>query len=102
MADTVQYAQANRGGSGNQKRTVRLRVRPATCRSRSSWSTASFLRGYLGTVGDAPLLPHDQSDLRPLLDVYILDKALYEVGYELRYRPDWVKIPLSGIMKLLR
>ena len=36
-----------------------------------------------------------------LLDVFLLEKALYEVAYELNNRPDWVRIPLSGIMKLL-
>ena len=38
---------------------------------------------------------------RPLLDAFVLDKALYELGYELNNRPDWVRIPLMGIRKLI-
>ena len=37
-----------------------------------------------------------------LLDVYLLEKALYELGYELNNRPDWVRIPLAGILQLLQ
>jgi predicted trehalose synthase len=36
-----------------------------------------------------------------MLDAFLLDKALYEVGYELNHRPDWVRIPLLGIRKLI-
>jgi len=37
----------------------------------------------------------------PLLDVFMLDKALYELGYELGSRPDWVAVPLRGIVEIL-
>jgi predicted trehalose synthase len=40
-------------------------------------------------------------ELRTLLDVYTLEKALYEISYELNNRPDWVRIPLNGILRLL-
>jgi len=40
------------------------------------------------------------SDFQKLLDVFLLDKALYEVLYELDARPAWVRIPLLGIMSL--
>jgi len=39
--------------------------------------------------------------LRTLLDAYLLEKAIYEVSYELIYRPPWVGIPLTGILDLL-
>jgi maltose alpha-D-glucosyltransferase/alpha-amylase len=39
--------------------------------------------------------------LKILLDAFLLDKALYEVGYELNNRPDWVNIPLQGIIQML-
>ena len=38
---------------------------------------------------------------RPLLDAFVLDKAFYELAYELNNRPDWVRIPLIGIRKLI-
>ncbi len=36
-----------------------------------------------------------------LLQVHLLEKAVYELGYELNNRPDWVAIPLEGISKAL-
>jgi predicted trehalose synthase len=39
--------------------------------------------------------------LRHLLDAYLLDKAAYEIGYELNNRPDWVHVPLEGMLQLL-
>jgi maltose alpha-D-glucosyltransferase/alpha-amylase len=34
--------------------------------------------------------------------IYLLEKAVYELGYEISYRPDWVKIPLKGIVNVIR
>ncbi|MBC7927209.1 MAG: putative maltokinase, partial [Bryobacteraceae bacterium] len=66
------------------------------------WVGAAFLKGYLHTAEGALFLPSDLDELRSLLDVFVMDKALYEVGYELRYRPDWVRIPLAGILQLVK
>jgi len=63
------------------------------------WVTQSFLSGYRGIVGDSPLLPRDDA-FDALLGTFELEKALYELGYELNNRPDWVRIPLSGILKV--
>ena len=41
------------------------------------------------------------SDLALMLDAFLLEKAVYELGYELNHRPDWVKIPLQGIVELI-
>ena len=57
-----------------------------------SWVSASFLRGYLTTTGQALFLPQKRADLRLLIDAYLLEKALYEVSYELNNRPHWVGI----------
>ncbi|HCG29136.1 MAG TPA: hypothetical protein DEU95_05195 [Chloroflexi bacterium] len=56
------------------------------------------MAGYLEAAGDAPFLPRDSSDLALLLDIFLLDKAVYELGYELNNRPGWVRIPLSGLL----
>ncbi len=61
---------------------------------------AVFLRAYQETVQGAEFLPTDTSDSQKLLDVFLLDKALYEILYELNARPAWVRIPLMGIMSL--
>jgi maltose alpha-D-glucosyltransferase/alpha-amylase len=49
----------------------------------------------------APFLPHGREDFQVLLDAYLLEKAIYELGYELNNRPDWVRVPLAGILHLL-
>jgi maltose alpha-D-glucosyltransferase/alpha-amylase len=60
----------------------------------------AFLSSYLKTLKPG-LLPDDTAHLKVLLDAFLLDKALYEVAYELNNRPAWVKVPLRGVLKLL-
>jgi len=60
-----------------------------------------FLETYLGVVGKAPFVPEDAQLLRRILSLYIFDKALYELLYELNNRPKWAVIPLRGIHRLL-
>ncbi len=60
----------------------------------------AFLAGYLETV-DSSLLPPGEANTRRLLSVYELEKAVYELRYELNNRPDWVRIPVAGIARLL-
>ncbi len=61
-----------------------------------------FLRAYLKTCAGAAFLPKHDSELEILLDAFLLEKAIYEVGYELNNRPAWVAIPLQGILQLLQ
>jgi maltose alpha-D-glucosyltransferase / alpha-amylase len=61
-----------------------------------------FLRSYLETSGNAVFIPRTDEDMQVLLQAYLLDKAVYEVGYELNNRPDWVIIPLRGIRHILQ
>ncbi len=66
-----------------------------------AWTSAAFLRAYRDTAAGAPFLPTDPGQLDALLDFFLLDKAFYELLYELNNRPDWVRIPLRGILALL-
>ncbi|HZH25419.1 MAG TPA: phosphotransferase [Solirubrobacteraceae bacterium] len=61
---------------------------------------AAFLEGYFEAV-DSSLLPHGQAAIGKLLSVFELEKAVYELRYELNNRPDWVAIPVAGIERLL-
>ncbi len=61
----------------------------------------AFLRSYLETSGDASFMPKDRQESDILLRTFLLEKAIYELGYELNNRPDWLVIPLSGIKQLL-
>jgi maltose alpha-D-glucosyltransferase/alpha-amylase len=65
------------------------------------WVSATFLNAYLSAIGTTALLPRAEADLALMLDVYMLEKALYEVLYELSNRPQWVHVPLRGILDLL-
>jgi maltose alpha-D-glucosyltransferase / alpha-amylase len=62
--------------------------------------SAEFLRAYRDTALGARFLPANSIDFRKLLDVFLLDKALYEILYELNSRPGWVRIPMLGMMSL--
>jgi maltokinase len=59
-----------------------------------------FLGQYLETV-DPTLLPAGEAAIANLLSIYELEKAIYELQYELNNRPDWVPIPVAGIRRLL-
>ena len=59
-----------------------------------------FLESYLETV-DATLLPPGEAAIERLLAVFELEKAVYELRYELDNRPDWVGIPVAGIERLM-
>ena len=66
-----------------------------------TWASAAFLRSYLATAGNARFIPADPSVRDRLLQLFMLDKALYELNYELNNRPDWVRIPLLGILGII-
>jgi maltose alpha-D-glucosyltransferase/alpha-amylase len=60
-----------------------------------------FLKSYLSTIGDAAITPKNKDEFEIMLSAYVLEKAIYEVAYELNNRPDWVTIPLRGIKDLM-
>lgn len=66
-----------------------------------TWVSVTFLKAYLSVVKEKPFLPADPTEVQLLLDVYLLEKGMYELGYELNNRPDWVKVPLQGLLQLL-
>ncbi|NUQ75669.1 MAG: 1,4-alpha-glucan branching protein GlgB [Polyangiaceae bacterium] len=59
------------------------------------------MAGYTSVAGDAAFIPKSGEDARRILDFFILDKCIYEIGYELNNRPDWVEIPLRGLARIL-
>jgi maltose alpha-D-glucosyltransferase / alpha-amylase len=65
------------------------------------WTGAAFLKGYLTAAGSAPFVPADPEQRAALLDLFLLDKALYELNYELNNRPEWARIPLRGLSEFL-
>jgi maltose alpha-D-glucosyltransferase / alpha-amylase len=61
-----------------------------------------FLHSYRTTVADSQVVPTDATDFTALLETFILEKAVYELGYELDHRPDWLMIPVRGIEQILK
>jgi maltose alpha-D-glucosyltransferase/alpha-amylase len=74
----------------------------AWCRSWYRWVTAAFLQAYRERAGQSAFLPAAEAEFRLLVEVFLLSKAVYELGYELGHRPDWVSIPLMGILDIVR
>jgi maltose alpha-D-glucosyltransferase/alpha-amylase len=64
------------------------------------WVGDAFLREYRSTIAGTPLAPGDDA-FPVLLRALTMDKALYELGYELDNRPEWVGIPLAGLLKMV-
>lgn len=90
-----------RAGGGEVGAATVARLEPWV-RAWAAWVSAAFLAGYRDTAGTAPMLPPDDEGWATLLDAFLLQKALYELDYELNNRPRWVGIPLQGIVGLLR
>ncbi len=65
------------------------------------WVSTVFLNSYVDVVRPVGLLPENPEHLKILLDTFIMEKAIYEIGYELNNRPDWLRVPLQGIAQLM-
>ncbi|MBS0350246.1 MAG: putative maltokinase, partial [Proteobacteria bacterium] len=65
------------------------------------WSCAYFLQGYMSVADHQSFLSSDIEDNSILLQAFLLEKAIYEIGYELNNRPEWVHIPCRGILEIL-
>ena len=66
------------------------------------WVSVAYLKTYMEVVRDAAFLPSSPEEVELLLDVFLVEKAVYELGYELNNRPGWVTIPLQGILETVQ
>ncbi len=64
-------------------------------------ASRAYLKGYHEAAQGAAFLPPDRAATNAVTQFFMLEKALYEVAYELANRPDWVAIPLRGVLALL-
>jgi predicted trehalose synthase len=70
----------------------------------ASWEERArreFLDGYRPAVEPASVLPPGRDSMEKLLALFELEKAVYELRYDLDHRPDWVRVPVAGIVRLL-
>ena len=64
-------------------------------------SAAAFLAAYRETMTNQRLWPADPRAADQVLNFFLVEKAFYEVEYELAYRPDWLRVPLTGVLRIL-
>jgi maltose alpha-D-glucosyltransferase/alpha-amylase len=97
MVRSFDYAPASalretpRGDSPHRRAWGRLWTRHVTQR---------YMRAYLDTVAGAPFIPGRPADLALMLSFYELEKVVYEIGYEANNRPDWLAIPMAGLLRI--
>ena len=87
--------------SGSQVRETDRAVLTRWASFHERWASATFLAAYLEGMAATDLLPAPGHELDLELEVHLLEKALYEVGYELDARPRWVELPLRGLLDVL-
>ena len=71
----------------------------------SAWrdeATQTFLTAYREAMSDPRLWPQDDDDAERTLQFFLLEKAFYEIDYELAHRPDWLRVALGGALRVLR
>jgi len=66
----------------------------------TDWVSATFLNAYLETASQASFLPKTRTELQVLLESYLLEKAIAELGHDLRHRPDRIEISLRRVLHL--
>ena len=59
------------------------------------------MAGYREALTNGQLWPADPIEARHLLDFFLLDKGIYEITYELANRPNWLRVPLLGVQRIL-
>jgi maltose alpha-D-glucosyltransferase / alpha-amylase len=64
-------------------------------------SIAAFMAAYRSSLSDRRLWPQSPEAADRLLDFFLLEKAFYEIEYELAHRPDWLRVPLAGTWRIL-
>lgn len=64
-------------------------------------ATSAFLAAYRETMTDTRLWPADHAAAEAMLNFFLLEKAFYEIEYELAHRPDWLRVPLAGTLRIL-
>jgi maltose alpha-D-glucosyltransferase / alpha-amylase len=94
------FSPLTKGESGVVVRSADVQSLRAWGSAWYGWVSACFLSGYFAAIAPE-LIPNSTEELEILLDAYLLEKAIYELGYEMNNRPDWIVIPITGILDLI-
>jgi len=66
------------------------------------WVSVEFLKGFFQATEHADFMPKSRDEISLLLDLFLLEKVVYELSYELNNRPDWVSVPIAGILEMFQ
>jgi maltose alpha-D-glucosyltransferase / alpha-amylase len=102
MLRSFDYASHAALGKGGVVRAEDLEALGPWARFWNQWVASAFLKSYLEAAAGSVFLPSDPEGLRILLEALVLEKAVYEIGYELNNRPAWIRVPVAGITDLLQ
>ena len=100
MLRSLRYASKAALRSGRHRSEDMPRLEP-WARAWSGWVSATFLAGYLEVARGTRIVPLRDPDLNLMLEVFLLEKCVYEIGYEINNRPDWLEIPMRALLELL-
>jgi maltose alpha-D-glucosyltransferase / alpha-amylase len=100
MLQSLRYASVAELRSGRRRPEDVARLEP-WAHAWSAWMSGAFLGGYLDRARGSRILPRSDAELSLLLDFFLLEKCVYEIGYELNNRPDWLEIPMRALINLL-
>src|SRR6201999_2570501 len=64
-------------------------------------ATEAFLAAYRETMTNPQLWPSNRRAAEQMLNFFLIEKAFYEIEYELAHRPDWLRVPLTGVLRIL-
>src|SRR5262249_23282452 len=100
MLRSLRYASAAELRSGRHRAEDIARLN-AWARAWAGWVSPAYLAGYLERAQGSRLVPRNEADLGLMLEFFLLEKCVYEIGYELNNRPDWLEIPMRGLLEML-
>jgi trehalose synthase-fused probable maltokinase len=101
MVRSYHYAACTAATAARAAAPRRAAGSDARARSWLFWCSTAFLAGYRHAAGAAPFLPAADAHFERLFEACLLDKAIYELLYELNNRPDWVYLPLDALDEML-
>jgi trehalose synthase-fused probable maltokinase len=104
MLRSFHYAARSAALAARERRAPSPESDERLARLAAQWqalAAGEFLRAYRSAAGDAQFLPASPAEFDALLRVHLLEKAIYELGYELNNRPAWLAMPLEGIREIL-
>jgi maltose alpha-D-glucosyltransferase/alpha-amylase len=102
MLRSIDYAAAVAIDSNREQPEEKRGAIEKALRAWQEESTRAFLAGYREAAADLPSLPKDEQTRQELLELFLIEKALYELRYEINMRPHWVGVPLRGLISLVR